>query len=374
MSYEIKKSDGNVLVTVPDGVLDTETTSINLIGKNVENFGIMQNENFLHMLEHFSRDTAPDNPITGQLWFNSTVNKLFVYSQGTFNLLGPEKAAGFSDTKLYSLSITDTNNVAHPIIQIIINGEIIAIISGSEFTINTGTPISGFTTIYRGITMKNYGLNLSDVQIYGKITNASTAATAVSATTTSVTDASNNIATTQFVHSVIPTGVILMWSGTYNTIPTGWALCNGTNGTPNLVSKFVLGASDTVLANTTGGSTTSASTLETSGVHAHDTITGNTALTEAQMPAHNHLLPGDDFLSVGDGIAGWTARYAETVPYDARSITGSGVTGFMWRTSDTGSGASHAHEITADGVHTHIMNALPIMPPWYALCYIMKTT
>lgn len=66
----------------------------------------------------------------------------------------------------------------------------------------------------------------------------------------------------------IPKGVIVMWSGTKATIPTGWGLCDGTNGTPNLIDRFVVGA---VNAGTTGGS-------------------NNLTLTEANIPSHTHTI------------------------------------------------------------------------------------
>jgi len=53
---------------------------------------------------------------------------------------------------------------------------------------------------------------------------------------------------------VVPAGGIIMWSGTTANIPSGWALCDGQNGTPNLTNKFVIGAGNTYAVNATGGS------------------------------------------------------------------------------------------------------------------------
>jgi hypothetical protein len=55
------------------------------------------------------------------------------------------------------------------------------------------------------------------------------------------------------VPSIIPTGVIVMWSGTVASIPAGWALCNGTNGTPDLRDRFIVGAGNTYTPGNTGG-------------------------------------------------------------------------------------------------------------------------
>lgn len=61
----------------------------------------------------------------------------------------------------------------------------------------------------------------------------------------------------------------MIWSGTTNNVPRGWALCNGTNGTPDLTDKFVLGAGATFPVGSTGGEI-------------------EHTLTEEEMPAHDH--------------------------------------------------------------------------------------
>ncbi|NEO94721.1 MAG: hypothetical protein F6K56_32840, partial [Moorea sp. SIO3G5] len=64
-------------------------------------------------------------------------------------------------------------------------------------------------------------------------------------------------------------GMIMMWSGTTNNIPSGWALCNGSNGTPNLTNRFIVGAGDQYVVGKTGGE-------------------NMVRLTIDQMPSHNH--------------------------------------------------------------------------------------
>jgi len=88
MAYEINKSDGTVLVSVADGTLDS-TTSVKLIGKNYVGYGEQIAENFVHMLEHFAKATEPSNPISGQLWFDTTANKVKVRdTNGNWKELG----------------------------------------------------------------------------------------------------------------------------------------------------------------------------------------------------------------------------------------------------------------------------------------------
>ena len=68
-------------------------------------------------------------------------------------------------------------------------------------------------------------------------------------------------------------GSIVLWSGSLITIPTGWQLCNGTNGTPDLRNKFVVGAGDTYAVNDSGGALTHDHVF-TSNVHSHTLAAG----------------------------------------------------------------------------------------------------
>lgn len=81
MTYNISKSDGSLLVRLEDGQLDTTVSSLTLVGKNIINYGLYQNQNFIRLLENFSASTSPSAPLTGQLWFDSTeeVLRLKVY-------------------------------------------------------------------------------------------------------------------------------------------------------------------------------------------------------------------------------------------------------------------------------------------------------
>jgi hypothetical protein len=77
MAYQINKSDGTALVILEDGIVDS-TTSLKLVGKNVVNYGEVQNENFVFLLENFANSSfsPPSNPVSGQLWFNTDDSRL----------------------------------------------------------------------------------------------------------------------------------------------------------------------------------------------------------------------------------------------------------------------------------------------------------
>jgi hypothetical protein len=80
MAYQINKTDGTIVATVADGQVDDRSTAITLIGKNYSGFGEIFNENLIQLLENFADSTPPDNPIRGQIWFDSSQSKLKVYN------------------------------------------------------------------------------------------------------------------------------------------------------------------------------------------------------------------------------------------------------------------------------------------------------
>lgn len=84
MTYNINKTNGDLLASIPDGTFDSSTTDITLIGKNVTSFGEALNENFVKLLENFSSPTAPNNPIKGQLWYDTSTGRLNIYTGTAF--------------------------------------------------------------------------------------------------------------------------------------------------------------------------------------------------------------------------------------------------------------------------------------------------
>jgi len=145
----------------------------------------------------------------------------------------------------------------------------------------------------------------------------------------------------------IPTGGIIMWSGSIENIPTGWALCNGSNGTPDLRNRFVVGAGGAYAVNAIGGS--DSVTLTSSQIPAHQhPFSGSTNSTGA----HNHGLP-IGYPGGGVGVANGTTAPQTSYRMSTEgnhSHTFSGTTD-----NNTGGGSSHENR-----------------PPYYALAYIMK--
>ena len=159
----------------------------------------------------------------------------------------------------------------------------------------------------------------------------------------------------------VPQGIIAMWSGAVNNIPGGWALCDGTNGTPNLRDRFIVGAGSTYAPGATGGANTHTHTASAANTTAGTTI-GATTLTVAQIPAHMHELSnGGKILSTGVGSAFLSSGASGTpVQYGAY-------------VDSTGGAGSHTHTATGTA-HTHTVTVATgdNLPSYYALAYIMK--
>jgi hypothetical protein len=84
--YTINHYNGTILANIADGVLD-QTTSLSLAGRNFVGYGEYLNENQLFLLENFAGTTAPRNPITGQLWYNSSTQTIAVYTGSAYSVL-----------------------------------------------------------------------------------------------------------------------------------------------------------------------------------------------------------------------------------------------------------------------------------------------
>lgn len=155
----------------------------------------------------------------------------------------------------------------------------------------------------------------------------------------------------------IPRGIITMWSGTIDAVPSGWHLCDGTNGTPDLRNRFIVGAGNSYAPGNTGGALSYTPTVTVNaagtGVQA-----GYHTLTVGEMPSHSHTL----LIYAGGASAGGRCE-----SYGGRTyIQGD-------TCLPTGGNQGHNHPITDNGhAHTASASAVDSRPPYYALAFIMK--
>jgi hypothetical protein len=78
MAYTIVKTNGTILTTISDGTINTTVSPIGLPGRNYAGYGQQLDTNFVHTLENFANPTPPPNALTGQLWYNTTNNTMYV--------------------------------------------------------------------------------------------------------------------------------------------------------------------------------------------------------------------------------------------------------------------------------------------------------
>ena len=168
----------------------------------------------------------------------------------------------------------------------------------------------------------------------------------------------------EIISAATPAGLISLWSGALNAIPTGWSLCDGSNGTPNLTDKFIMGAGSGYEVGDTGGSADAIVPTHTHPISTTVTDEGHfhyTAVNSPSGPNINPTLSAETYNSY-QGYGG-SGGYNE-----AYSLQGLNNEANVGKTNDVTTGITVETTITATGVSTANAN----LPPYYALAYIMK--
>ena len=216
MSYQVTFTEttnpAKPALAVPEQTLNSQT-SLTFVGKNYAGYAPIIANNFLHLLENFANNSAPDNPIEGQLWYdntsgvnllkvfdgaiwtsagsikkagsapvaansnpgdlwvNTTTSQLYVFSGSNWLLVGPQFSSG-SLTGTVVDTVVDTANVTHSVISLYANNYQLAIISKETFT--PKSTIVGFTTINQGFNLSNVdSTNTTSLsRIWGTASNA----------------------------------------------------------------------------------------------------------------------------------------------------------------------------------------------------------
>jgi len=191
---------------------------------------------------------------------------------------------------------------------------------------NDGTDVKDVTTHLSSLTLA------SALPVASGGTGLNTAGTAGNALI------SNGSAWASQAISTFASGMILLWSGSVGSVPSGWVLCDGSNSTPDLRDRFIVGAGSTYAVNATGGS-------------ANAIVVSHTHTATVTDPGHSHTyLENTQAEYIGTG------NLQQNVFNDQTRTTSTNTTGITVGISTTGSSGTNAN-----------------LPPYYALAYIMKT-
>ena len=360
------------------------STSLTLPGQGRVNYGEFFDTNILQMLEHFAKISPPFFPTTGQLWYDTNTHNLRCYVTKTIvsnNLDSSIKHNGW----IYLMSMTGSQpttpysgqmyyDTTQDVIDYWNNGlqswDTISSNrwSNNTFVLKTGDTMTGVLhmssnnisnlldpTLAQDATTKHYtdttfvfktGDTMTGVLHMSSknISEVADPVVAQDAATKNYVDTTENALLSKInAINSFPKGGIIMWSGSIGTIPTGWNLCDGTNGTPDLTDRFIIGAGVTYGPGGTGGTATPDLSF----------TTDSHTLTIDEMPAHSHTVTHDAMGWPQGGGAGYYYRQSQIV-------------GATIKIDSAGGGQGHTHT-------GKVGTSIEILPPYYALAFIMKS-
>ena len=289
------------------------------------------------------------SPAEGLLIYYTGESKFYYYNGTSWQEMSPfsyRQGDNLADEDDMVMDFNNDRNLgieaATPSSRLSVGGNVTI---GSGYANNNAAPVNGL------LVEGNVGIG---------VTNPGTNALEVSGTThlvggVTVTGDVNVTGTISATYGTVPVGGIIMWSGDPTLLPSGWSLCDGTNGTPDLKGRFVVGYTSTDADYNTVGKTGGAETV---------------TLTSAQMPSHTH---GSGSLSTNT-----TGAHTHTVEF----VQGNGA-GSRNRLAEVDNDGKHTKTTSSDGDHSHTISgstgstgsgsAHENRPPYYTLAYIMRT-
>ena len=367
MSYTVTTTAGATLTRITDGTINNTVTSLTLIGKNYAGYGLFLNENYVKLLENFANTSEPSYSLDGQLWYDSTnkiiklrrnslwkaltastsssttpvdnyvgdlwwdtiVSQLKVWSGIEWVAIGPAYTSAVGTSGALVETILDSSSISHVVVKFYISNTVIAVLSkDSEFTPQTS--ITGFTTLKPGLNLIS-STSLTGVQFTG---NASSALTlnGVSSYLRSDIDA------TATGNLTVAAGLNVSSDLEVRTLSGTVSLTNVTNnGDLNLwvnkggVNTKAIGINGTTAAVTLPGSLVAQGTASVTG---NLTTTGYT-LSQGITIASNHILPNaTNTINIGASGTKFANMYVTTL---TGNVTGN-LTGNVTATNVTASG------------------------------------
>jgi hypothetical protein len=213
--------------------------------------------------------------------------------------------------------------------------------AAGNFSVSGNFAVTGTTTLTGALSGSTAAFSGAITSVSPAFSGTPTAPTAAGGTNTT------QIATTAFaIANGFPAGGIIMWSGSIASIPLGFALCNGSSGTPDLRDRFIVGAGSTYTPGNIGGS------------------------ANAVVVSHSHTFAGDALGTHAHNMSfHQTSKSNNATPFMLSSpINGENLNGTLTLSTTNVSAGTPSGTISTAGVSGTNAN----LPPYYALAYIMK--
>jgi microcystin-dependent protein len=221
-------------------------------------------------------------------------------------------------------------------------GKIYTYQAGSSTPLATYTDVNGTIANSNPITLGTDGRTPSEIWLTYGYNYKFILQDSVGSTIATYDNLYGILGTIPAASSTLPTGMILLWSGSIGSIPSGYLLCDGTNSTPDLRDRFIVGAGSSYSVNQTGGS---ADAIVVSHTH--------TATSVVTDPGHLHT-----YLAKNTNFGTTSGPDQHPTMATTSENTGTATTGITVATTNATAGTS--------GTGQNI-------PPYFALCYIMKS-
>ena len=226
--------------------------------------------------------------------------------------------------------------------NILAGGQLFTYQAGSSTPLATYTTVNGMIANANPIVLGTDGKIPSELWLQAGYAYKFVLQTATNTAVATYDNISGILTTIPTATPSVPSGCILLWSGSTGSIPSGFVLCDGTNGTPDLRNSFIVGAGNSYTVGQTGGS---ADAIVVSHTH--------TATSTVTDPQHSHGV------HAGAGTQGSSSTdMVNNANLNLTSLTSNASTGITVATSNASTGTS--------GTNANL-------PPYYALAYIQKT-
>ena len=228
MVYNIKKSDGTPLVSIPDSTQDTTSTSLILPGRNSVSFGLAINQDFVNLLQNFSNSSAPPNALQGQLWYDSVNLDLKIYNGNKWvSLTGAfDTASGVGTIRLGPSKIDVTIIISQfQIVSIVSAAQIDAadcpdsiVYSDTSYAVASRFP----NGIHPGINIANDPTNIVDNRFNGIASSANILTQSRTISLSGVSLGSIGFDGSKDVNIIVKDAPIYV-NGTTNTVAGTWS-------------------------------------------------------------------------------------------------------------------------------------------------------